>query len=82
VSTPGSESKKAEWTFPDGQVPAYFIAGPSCGAFASVWEVERIMFPSPRVANRMHVYERTGRVLPTEPPARVYEHLKIIDGIA
>lgn len=69
-------------TFANGQVPVYFMAGPLCGDIASSWEQDLIAVQSSAKQGRIHVYQRTGVVLPTEPPARVYEHHKIIDGVA
>lgn len=61
------------------EIPVHFVGGAACGMFALVLEAQHIDLPSPSVQGRMHLYRFSGRMLPTDPPCRVFVHAGIVD---
>lgn len=64
---------------PVKELPVHFVAGPACGMYAMVLNVDHIDMPSPSVHTRTHLYRFSGRSLPTDPPVRIFVHAGIVD---
>lgn len=61
------------------QGPAMFVGGGYCGELQIVPLHRQLSLPSAKLRGRFHVYEDSGKLARTDPPARIYEHIQIID---